>query len=105
MPIFSVSTIRAGPGGARGDVFAVPQRPASPLASFLAGLLGLAAIVLVLALFLLILIPAVAAALAVALCAAVARTVRRALRNTTAPNGVLDGRRNVRVVVRGDGEP
>jgi fatty acid desaturase len=100
MPIFSVSTLRTGLGDARTRVYAFSQRPASPAARFLAGLLALALIILALALFLILLIPAIAIALAVALFAAVSHSIRRALRNTTEPNGILDGRRNVRVVER-----
>lgn len=104
MPIFSVSTLRTGFGDARTRVFSFSQRPASPAARFLASLVALVLVVAGLVLFLVLLIPAVAIALVVGTFAAISYTIRRALRNTTEPNGILDGRRNVRVVVRQGGE-
>ncbi len=98
MPIFSVSTLRTGFGDARTRVFSFTQRPASPVARSLASLIALVLVVVGLALFLVLLIPAVVIALVVAVFAAISYTIRRALRNTTEPNGILDGRRNVRVI-------
>jgi hypothetical protein len=100
MPIFSISTISTGFGDARGRAYAFTQRPASPIARFLASLAALAFILVALALVLILLIPAIAIALVIVLYAMVSRAIRRALRATREPNGILDGRRNVRVVVR-----
>lgn len=94
MPIFSVTTLRSGFGDARSRLFTVVESRPTILGRIFAGALALVVTVPVLAVLLILLVPAVLLAVG----AALAYSVRRALRGARQPNGVLDGRRNVRVI-------
>lgn len=73
--------------------------------AWLARLFAIAALVALGILVVLIAIPIVLIALAIAAIVVVAILIQVGLAKLRGPNGPLDGRRNVRVVVRGPGEP
>ena len=98
MPIYSISTLRSSFSDARGRAFTAVYRQPSPLARLLAGALVLMVSVLLLAVFLILVIPALLIFVGVAVVGGISQAIRRAIRSTREPNGILDGRRNVRVI-------
>jgi hypothetical protein len=100
--VFSLTSIRSRLDSAGDQVFTVVQTRPTWFGRTIAGAVALAASVVVLTLVVVLVIPALLLALGVGLVAWAAYSVRRALRGARGPNGVLDERRNVRVVVRDD---
>ena len=92
--MYSVTMLRSGLGDARSRLFTVVESRPTILGRIFAGAFALVITVLFLAVLLILLVPAAVLAAA----AALAYSVRRALRTARQTSGVLDGRRNVRVI-------
>lgn len=100
MPVFSISTLRNRLDAAGGQAFTVVEGRPSFLGRVVAGAVVLVTAVLLIAGFVFLVIPALLLAAGVGLCLWARHSIRRTLTSARAPNGILDERRNVRVVVR-----